>query len=145
MGKGVVSIGIAENNGKLGSMRITSNVADETTVQALADAIAASTLGKVKTASLSTVPATFTPAAGAAPTSAQRGQKLLVKGIAAVTGTIHHCEIPCWNPTSVAAAGSDNVPVPGAIKSALDAVWTDDNGNAIVVEATGIYVNRSIQ
>ena len=122
-----------------GKVSITTTLTDETLVADLATAIAASSDGQVLGGSLS-IDSGFVAESTAPATTAQVGSKLLVTGDAA-NGNVYHCEIPCW-PTTGIGAGSDEVTVPPAIVSALNALWTTADGTAIVVRSAGLYVNR---
>ena len=143
----IVTIPIYESSGRASKVQCTSTTADAATVAALANAIKGSALvlGMVGVAKFSTS-AENTPDVdlSAAPEGAQRGQRLLVKGTAAVTLVRHTMEIPCFDALGTDAAGSDVVTVPAGIKSAIEALWTDASGNAITCDTLGVFVNRNV-
>jgi len=131
---------IHENRvGVNGKVSVTTTKTDPALVGALATAIAAVSDGQVLSASLS-LDGGFTAETTLPATTAQVGSKLMVIGDA-TNGNVYRCEIPCW-PTVGIGAGSDEVDVPAAIKSALDALWETADGTAIVCRVKGLYVNR---
>jgi hypothetical protein len=147
MGLSICTIPVYENNGKASKVVVPSTVATAALVASLADAIKGSStiLGMVGVGKFSTS-AGNTPSTDlkAAPVGAQRGQRLLVRGTCTSTKVVHTLEIPCASNTAIIAQGSDAATVPSGIVSALNALWTDSSGNAIVVSATGSIVNRNV-
>jgi hypothetical protein len=154
MAKAIFGASVKENSPKSGRVEVsTIDTVTPAQLSSLLTAIDAITLGTLQKAGLTTnvaLPALIKT--GVPPKTAQRGEKILVKGRASLVNDplriVHTIEIPTGDKSLIAVAGSDNIDITvgaaATFVSALNVVWKNDAGQAVAVESMQ-YVNRGIQ
>ena len=147
-----LSASVKENSPKSSPASIHVDSPTTSDINTWIQKLDAITLGKITGATISETLGLPTLLTKSAPKTAQRGEKILVKGYCSVTDdpfqNLHTFTIPTANKIYIAAAGSDVIDMTqtdvAAFITATNAIWKNQAGKSITI-ASMEYVNRSVQ